>query len=121
MLPDDGTDIMIKQQLRNEKNVNRVVSVACRGVKNLQAVKTRLGRLPEPILGRIITIIVTATEADEVFDFVCDIAQIGQPNRGALVQTTLLGATRYNLPDFVAKWLFIQIYRVLLISPNHLF
>ena len=101
MLPDDGTDLKIKQQLRKEKNVNRVVSVACRGVNNLQAVKTRLERLPEPILGRIITIIVTVAEADEVFDYVCDIAQIGLPDRGALVQTTLLGATRYDLPEDV--------------------
>jgi len=103
MLPDDGTDIKIMHQLRKEKDINRVESIACRGVHNLQAAKTRLGRLPEPTLYRILTIIVTEAEADDVFDFVYDIAQLGQPGRGALVQIPLLGATRYVMPEDVAE------------------
>jgi hypothetical protein len=103
MLPDDGTDIKIMQQLRNEKHVNRTDSIACRGVNNLQASKTRRGRLPEPTLYRILTIIVTEAEADDVFDFVHQIAQIGQPGRGILLQTTILGATRYVMPDDVPE------------------
>ena len=102
-LPDDGTDIKIMRQLRKEKNVNRVDSIACRGVPNLQTAKTRLGRLPEPTLSRILTIIVTEAEADDVFDFVYHQAQIGQPGRGALVQTPLVGATRYVMPDDVPE------------------
>jgi hypothetical protein len=103
MLPDDGTDIKIMHQLRKEKNINRADSIACRGVPNLQTAKTRLGRLPEPTLYRILTIIVTEAEADDVFDFVYDRAQIGQPGRGALVQTPLVGATRYVMPDDVPE------------------
>ena len=57
MLPDDGTDIKIMRQLRSEKDVTRAESIACRGVNNLQASKTRRGKLPEPILYRILTII----------------------------------------------------------------
>jgi len=101
MLPDDGTDIKIMHQLRKEKDINRVESIACRGVHNLQAAKTRLGRLPEPVLYRMLRIIVTEAEADDVFDFVYDIAQLGQPGRGALVQIPLLGATRYVMPEDV--------------------
>jgi hypothetical protein len=101
MLPDDGTDIKIMHQLRIEKDVTRAVSVACRGVNNLQASKTRRGKLPEPTLYRILTIIVTEAEADDVFDFVHEKARIGQPGRGGLVQTTILGATRYVMPDEV--------------------
>lgn len=102
-LPDDGTDIKIMHQLRKEKDVTRAESIACRGVHNLQAAKTRLGRLPEPTLYRILAIIVTETEADDVFDFIYDKAQLDQPDRGALVQTTLLGATRYVMPDDVPE------------------
>ena len=102
-LPDDGTDIEIMRQLRKEKDVNRAESVACRGVPNLQTAKTRLGRLPEPTLSRILTVIVSDAEADDVFDFICEKAQIGQPGRGSLVQTPLLGATRYVLPDDVPE------------------
>lgn len=103
MLPDDGTDIKIMHRLRKEKDVTRAESIACRGVHNLQASKTRRGRLPEPTLYRILTIIVTEAEADDVFDFVHEKAQIGQPGRGVLVQTTILGATRYVMPDDVPE------------------
>ena len=103
MLPDDGTDIKIMHQLRKEKGVTRAESIACRGVNNLQASKKRRGKLPEPTLYRILTIIVAEAEADDVFDFVHEKAQIGQPGRGVLVQTTILGATRYVMPDDVSE------------------
>ena len=103
MLPDDGTDIKIMHRLRKEKEITRAESVACRGVHNLQNVKSRLGKLPEPTLYRILTIIVTETEADDVFDFIHAQAQIGQPGRGALIQTTILGATRHVMPDDVPE------------------
>lgn len=103
MLPDDGTDITIMRQLRKEKNVTRAISTACRGVQNLQTTKTRLGKLPEPTLARIMTIFVTDAEVDDVFDFVHEKLRIDQPGCSALVQITLLGATRYDLPDDVPE------------------
>ena len=103
MLPDDGTDIKIIHQLRKEKDVTRAESTACRGVSNLQASKTGRGKLPEPTLYRILTIIVSDTEADDVFDFVQEQARIGQPGRGLQMQTTILGATRYVMPDDVPE------------------
>ena len=103
MLPDDGTDIMIMHKLRKEKNVTRVHSVACRGVNNLQTAKTRRGKLPEPALYQVLTIIVTEAEADDVFDFVHEKAQIREQGHGALLQTTILGATRYVMPDDVPE------------------
>ena len=103
MLPDDGTDIKIMHQLRKEKDVTRAESIACRGVNNLQASKAKRGKLPEPTLYRILTIIVAEAEADDVFDFVHEKAQIGQPGRGIQVQTTILGATRYVMPDDVPE------------------
>ena len=103
MLPDDGTDIKVMRQLRKEKNVTRAASIPCRGVHNLQLVKLRLGKLPEPTLYRFLSVIVTEEEADDVYDFICNEAKIGQPDRGVLVQTTLIGATRYLLPDDVPE------------------
>ena len=100
-LPDDGTDIRIMRSLLKEKNVTRVTSVACRAAINLQSARTRSGKLPEPILGRVMTIVVTESESDDVFDFIRREAQIGQPGRGVLMQTSLLGATRFSLPDDV--------------------
>lgn len=103
MLPDDGTDIKIMHQLREEKDITRAESIACRGVNDLQAAEKRREKLPEPTLYRILTIIVTEAEADDVFDFVHEKAQIGQQGRGVLVQSTILGATRYAMPDDVPE------------------
>ena len=103
MLPDDGTDIEILHQLRKEKNITRADSVACRGIYNLQAIKSRLGKLPEPILYRVLTIIVTEAEADDIFEFVHEKAQIEKPGRGVLTQTTILGATQHVMPADVPE------------------
>ena len=103
MLPDDGTDLKIMHRLRKEKYVTRAVSAACRGVDNLQTARTRLGKLPEPLLGRILTVIVSRAEADDVFELVYGIVQVDQPGRGALVQITLSGASSYVLPDDVPE------------------
>jgi hypothetical protein len=39
-----------------------------RAVAALQEAKTKRGRLPEPTLARWVTVVVTETEADAVFD-----------------------------------------------------
>ncbi len=101
MLPDDGTDIKLMTTLKNEKNITRVESVACRGINNLQIAKTRSGKLPEPSFYRFLSVIVSNEEADDIFDFIYHSANIGQPNRGVLLQTTLLGATAYSMPENV--------------------
>ena len=103
MLPDDGTDIKILHRLKKEKDIIRAESVACRGIYNLQTVKSRLGKLPESALYRVLTIIVTEAEADDVFDFVHEKAQIGQPGRGMLTQTTILGATQHTMPNDIPE------------------
>ena len=101
MIPDDGTDIKLMQQLKNEMDITRVQSQACRGVTNMQSVKTKSGKLPEPVLFRYLTVVVDEEQADDVFGFIHRVADIGKPGRGILVQTTLLGATSYSLPENV--------------------
>lgn len=103
MLPDDGTDLKIMHQLRKEKGVTRAESVACRGVNNLQSAKTRLGRLPEPELFRILTVCVDESEADDIFCFIHANARIGEAGRGVLIQSTIIGATPYRMPDDVPE------------------
>jgi len=101
MLPDDGTDLTIMRQLKNDKGVTRAESIACRGVHNLQQTKTRTGKLPEPTLYRLLSVVVTDEQADDIFDFIYHNAHIGQPGRGTILQRTLLGATVYSLPEDV--------------------
>ena len=99
MLPDDGTDIKLMQLLRSEKGVNRVDSVACRGIPNLQTAKTRRGKLPQPSFYRFLSVIVSEEQADDIFDYIYHTAAIGQPGRGVIIQTTLIGATVYSIPE----------------------
>ena len=101
MLPDDGIDIKLMRQLKDNKGLTRVDSIACRGVHHLQQVKTRVGKLPEPILNRFLSVVVSEEQADDIFDFIYQTARIGEPGRGIVLQTTLLGATAYSIPDDV--------------------
>ena len=102
MLPDDGTDIKLMHLLREDKGINHVTSIACRGINNLQTAKTRRGKLPEPIFYRFLSVIVSEQQADDIFDFIYHTASIGQPGRGAIAQTTLIGATVYSMPEDLA-------------------
>jgi len=102
MLPDDGTDIALMHQLKNEKDITRVQSVACRGVNKLQEAKTRSGKLPEPALYRMLSIIVSEAQADDIFNFIYHTVKIGQQGHGLLIQATLLSTTAYSMPEDVA-------------------
>lgn len=101
MIPDDGTDIKLMHELKKEMGITRVQSQACRGVTNMQNIKTKSGKLPEPMMFRYLTVIVDAQQAEKVFSFMYRLADIGKPGRGILIQTTLLGATSYSLPENV--------------------
>ncbi len=99
MLPDDGTDIKLMRQLKIEKGVIRAESVACRGVHNLQTVKIRRGKLPEATFYRMLSVIVSEQQAEEVFDFIYDKAGMGQSGSSMILQISLSGATAYSVPS----------------------
>ncbi len=78
VMPDNGTDLELLKALRAEKNVICANSSHCYGSSILAEAKTKPGKLPEPILARLIEIVVAEQEADGVFDFVCENAGIDQ-------------------------------------------
>jgi hypothetical protein len=98
LLPDDGTDRRVIRALRQAKGVLRVESVSVRAVAMLHEVKRKAGRLPEPALARMVSAVVSESEADAVFDYVYEFADIGRPGGGIVLMERLLGATRYTLP-----------------------
>src|SRR6187401_354654 len=74
ILPDDGSD------------------------RRLLEARTRRGRLPEPVLARLVTVIVSPAEADGVFDYIYATARVGRPGGGTVLMDRLSGATVYKLP-----------------------
>ena len=98
-LPDDGTDKRLLHALRKEKGVTRADSIYARGVAILREAEARKGKLPEPSLVRLVTVIVDAEEADELFDLIYERANIGRPDGGAIALATLAFATPYELPE----------------------
>ena len=101
VLPDDGRDRRLIKALRREKGITRVDTVAVRAVAALREAKTRQGRLPEPTLAKLVTVVVTETEADAVFDYIYEVADIDQPGGGMVLMERLFGATPFLLPEGV--------------------
>ena len=64
-------------------------------------VRIKRGKLPAPTLVKLIDVIVDEEQADTVFDFIFERANLAQPGRGAMWQAPLIGCTRFALPEDV--------------------
>jgi hypothetical protein len=87
--------------LRAEKGVIRANSTPCYGNSILAEAKTRPGKLPEAVLVRNVAILVPETEANDVFEFVCQKANLDRPNGGVVFQSPAPLCTSYALPEGV--------------------
>ena len=103
ILPDDGTERRLLAWLRDQQGVTRANSVYCRGHAVLAEAQVRRGRLPEPSLVRLVTIVVDADAADALFDRIYEFAAIARPDGGALLMTPLTLATPFALPEGIAN------------------
>ncbi|WP_343032181.1 hypothetical protein [Allochromatium palmeri] len=101
ILPDDGRDRRLLAWLRDQPGVTRANSVYCRGHSVLQETSARHGRLPEPTLVRLLSLVVETAEANGLFERLYVQADIGRPGGGALMMTPLSFATPFLLPEGV--------------------
>lgn len=103
VLPDDGSDKRLIDALYHEKQVTRAESVSCLGMDIPADAKGKIGTASEAFLVRVVSVVVSATEAETLFDYMYDKAQIGMPgNGGVIFQVDLLRSTPYALPEGLA-------------------
>ena len=98
VLPDDGTDKRVLVELRKKQGIIRVSSATCRGIAVLGDVKTKRGKLPEPIMVREVLVVCSEEQADEIFDLIFWSAHLDKPGRGSIWQEALPACTPFELP-----------------------
>jgi len=101
IVPDDGTDKGLLRILRDHHGITRANSSACSAVSILSAATTRRGKLPEPQLGRIVTVIVDEDQADTLFAFIYEHAKVGRPGGGMVLMASIALATPFLMPEGV--------------------
>jgi hypothetical protein len=103
IVPDDGSERRLLHALRTEKGLTRANGVYCRGISVLRDMRTRTGDLPEPTLVRLVQVVVERDQADVLFDFIYDRADIGRPGGGVIYLAALAVATSLQMPDGVPE------------------
>jgi hypothetical protein len=95
---DDGTDLQILEALRAEKNVLRANSISCLSSSVAAESRTKPGKLPQPVMGRLVEILVPEADAEDIFAFVCRLAVSTDEDGGVVWQSAAPFCTPYELP-----------------------
>ena len=101
VLPDDGSDRSLLLTLRTEKGITRADSVPCRGHAALRGTLTKEGRLPEPIMVKMVKVVVNEVEAEALFDYIFEKARIGRSGGGVIFLGKPIVSTPFLLPEGV--------------------
>ncbi len=85
--------IKIMTTLKTEKNIITANLTYARGTSSKSNFHMKVVE--------IITVLVEESQADEIFYYLYDELQIGEPHKGMIYQEAILRATKYRLPDLV--------------------
>ena len=84
--------------LRDERQVTTANSASCLGLAVLEDAMTKHGDLPEPRLVRKVDVLVAATDADELYDYIYTTANIGRTGGGTIWLGPVNLASEFELP-----------------------
>ena len=92
-----GRAMHLMQALTKERGLTAVDVHYARGNGRLTPLRYRgIGETSEK---EVLTVAVPATQADELFEYIYEFAEINQPHGGLMYLHALLQATRHVLPD----------------------
>ena len=89
-----GVGIRLVEILHREKNIDSANVQAGRGLPTLENAENYGAWTEQDVL----TVIVDATQADEIFGFIFSQGEINKPGGGFIYQTSLTKASSYKLP-----------------------
>jgi len=90
-----GAGIRLVEMLHNEKNIDSTNVHTGRGLRTVESVKDYGAWTEQDIL----TVIVSAEQAEEIFAFIFFEGELNKPAGGFIYQTSLIKASHYRLPD----------------------
>lgn len=96
-----GTGRKVLVGLRREHGINTGNINMARGAGMYNPMRKRgVGEQTEK---EMLTVIVPADKADEIFAFIYDLAEIGEPHHGIIFQSDLLCVSPYEMPEGIAE------------------
>ncbi len=101
--PDDGTAQKLIKALKAEKGIITANMFPCRGLGGADE-PGRLGSLPVAKPVQVVSVVVPAEQADEMFNYICAEADIYRLGGGLVYQSTLHSATAFSLPKDIAEF-----------------
>ena len=92
-----GRAMKVVEQLFHEHGITRVNVNHARGVGKITPQRHR--GIEETTEKEIMTVIVEADRADEIFEYIYNEAEINRPHGGLMYQQPVLDTTLFNLPQ----------------------
>ena len=90
----NGTGIPLVKLLKEE------TGISTGNVSNSRGTGTSAGNdFGDWVEVDVLDVVVDADRADEIFNFIYEKAGIGEGNHGFMIQQSLVGSTKFSLPD----------------------
>ena len=103
ILPDDGSHMALLKALHHEQQITRVEVISCLETGSITNANAKPGMVADTYMGRMVRVVVPEAEADALFEFICEKANIDRDGGGVVIQHTLVAATPFPLPEEVAE------------------